>query len=129
MQIYTKSPSHQYISAVDAFHIAELRKMYVYLHWFIVGHCPALGPAEVRLERFWLLLFYGQLSSYVCADDPAKVVQGVLVGHTTYTVIIFFDAATRNECRYISRHKCAHSYIVEFHNLKPLNFRPCNLAV
>ena len=27
------------------------------LHRFIVGHCPALGPAEVRLERFWLLLF------------------------------------------------------------------------
>ena len=69
MQIYTKSPSHQYISAVDAFHIAELRKMYVYLHWFIVGHCPALGPAEVRLERFWLLLFYGQLSSSVCIYD------------------------------------------------------------
>ena len=29
------------------------------LHRFIVGHCPALGPAEVRLERFWLLLFKG----------------------------------------------------------------------
>ena len=27
------------------------------LYWFIAGHCPALGPAEVRLERFWLLLF------------------------------------------------------------------------
>ena len=29
------------------------------LHRFIVGHCPALGPAEVRLERFRLLLFKG----------------------------------------------------------------------
>ena len=33
--------------------------MYVYLHWFFARHCPALGPAEVRLERFWLLLFKG----------------------------------------------------------------------
>ena len=44
---------------VPSANVVNYSEFFISLQWFIAGHCPALGPAEVRLERFWLLLFKG----------------------------------------------------------------------